>query len=408
MTPSSLVKKCSSVVEVLGSKFPQYLSISTDSRNLAGSNAFVCLQGPNFDGHQFIEEVIDKGVRVIFASDPAACARIKNKKISLVLVKDTLRFMQELAGLRSREWQKSGGILLALTGSSGKTTCKEMLAHLLDSILPGQVHFTQGNFNNHIGVPLTILHLKDTHSLAVLEMGTNHAGEIKELCRIAHPAAGMITNIGSAHLEFLQSLDGVYREKKALFEWVAQRSDRKSFVICSDDPYLANLKKEDSWVTCFGSKGDYHFLREKNCITLKSDQSEYRICNNFIHGQHNFINLAQTFLLAVTLFPQKVELLQKAGEQWRPILKNRGLWHQLAGGTRVFLDAYNANPDSVKASLQGFSEEVQDFAREDILLVLGDMRELGEQSAQLHLDLGLYVKRQNYPNLIFIGKEGSI
>ncbi len=403
MFPSLLLKECQNVLEIQGKELPLKLRISTDTRSLKNSNTFLCLYGLQFDGHRFIDQAIEKGIEVVFAeSSRCSLKKLKNKNISLVFVKNTFEFLQELAGLWSRHWQASGGIVIGLTGSSGKTTNKEMLAHLFKVILADRVHWTKGNLNNHIGVPLTLLDLKDHHQLAIIEMGTNHPGEIELLCRIADPSVGLITNIGPAHLEFLEDLEGVFQEKTALFRWVKKHKKRGPFVIFSGDPQLASLKNEDQ-VISFGPGGNYQFQREGNCLKLDNGRNEYQICNDLIHGNHNFINLAQTFLLAASLFPEEINVLKEASQCFEISDRNRGFWHELQG-RRVFLDAYNANPSSVKASFQGFVEETDLIPREDILIVLGDMNELGKKSVELHEDLGKYIKDQNYPNVVFVGR----
>ena len=373
MVPSPLLTKCQNILEIKGGKLPDMLSISTDTRELKDCNTFICLYGPTFDGHSFIGQAAEKGIQVIVAESSHCSSeqlkQLKKQNIAVVLVKNTLEFIQELGGIWSRAWQEKGGLIIAITGSSGKTTNKEMLVHLFKSVLKNKVHWTKKNLNNHIGVPLTIFNIESKHQLAVVEMGSNHPGEISLLCKVANPSAGLITNIGPAHLEFFKNLEGVYQEKTALFRWVKRHKEYKIFIAFADDPYLIKLKNQDK-VISFGTNGEYQYKRKGHTLILDNGRKNYQICNNFIYGNHNFINLAQTFLLAVSLFPEESEILLKAAEQFRPSDKNRGLWHQLPKGRQVFLDAYNANPASVRASFQGFREMTENIPRKKLFLSL--------------------------------------
>ncbi len=402
MVPSFLVKKCKSFINLEGLPLPPELHLSTDTRHLDDHNAFICIRGPRFDGHTFIKQAIEKNIRIIFAENAHCVREIKAQNVSLITVNNTIKFMQELASLWSRLWQSYGGTMIGLTGSSGKTTSKEMLAHILKGVLKDKIHHTKNNLNNHIGVPLTIFKLEKHHKFAIVEMGTSHPGEIKYLCEIADPSAGLITNIGPAHLEALKNLEGVFLEKTALFRWIKQNQKKGPLIILNDDPFLSRLKGEDK-VIGLGKSGDYLFKREKNCLKIYNSENEYKIFNNYIYGEHNFTNLAQTFLLALRLFPDHCQELKMSASTFKIKDKNRGFWHEISG-KRIFLDAYNANPDSFKASLQGLMEKTQSIDKQKILLIIGDMRELGEESEKFHELLGQYVQEQNYHHIAFVGK----
>ena len=402
MVPSFLVKQCKSFIRIEGTKLPSKLNLSIDTRNIDNHNTFVCLRGPRFDGHNFIKQAIRKNSSVIVAEKSFNIKKHEIKNISLVIVKNTLEFIQDLANLWSKLWQDQGGILIGLTGSSGKTTNKEMLTYILRGVLKNNVYCTKGNLNNHIGVPLTLLGLKEHHKVAIIEMGTNHPGEIELLCKISDPAVGLITNIGPAHLEFLKSLEGVFFEKTALFRWIKKNRKQGPLVFFSDDPFLSKLNGEYKTVG-LGQNGDYSFKREQNCLKVYNTQNEYTIFNDSIYGNHNFINLAQTFLLATLLFPNDIEKLEKAASNFKIQDQNRGFWHNFSG-KKIFLDAYNSNPASIKASLQGFMEKTQFTTKHKILIIIGDMKELGEESEKFHKHLGQYIQAQKYPNVVFIGK----
>ena len=355
MVPSFLVKQCKSFMRIEGIKLPSELNLSIDTRNVDNHNTFICIRGSRFDGHNFIKQAIEKDIRIIIIDNSFHIRKSEIKNISLIVTKDTLEFMQELASLWSKLWQSNGGTLIGLTGSSGKTTNKEMLAHILKGVLGNKVYCTKGNLNNHIGVPLTLLGLKHHHKVAIIEMGTSHPGEIELLCKISDPSAGLITNVGPAHLEFLKNLEGVFSEKTALFRWIKKNRKKGPLVFSSDDPFLSKLNGKYKTVG-LGQNGDYSFRREQKCLRIYNTQNEYTIFNGSIYGNHNFINLAQTFLLATLLFPNDIEKLEKAASNFKIQDKNRGFWHNFSG-KKIFLDAYNSNPASIKASLQGFTEK---------------------------------------------------
>ncbi len=402
MVPSFLVEKCKNFIRMEGIKLPSELSLSIDTRSIDNHNTFICLRGPRFDGHNFIKQAIEKDSRVVIVDNSFHINKSEIKNVSLVIVKNTLEFMQELAGLWSKLWQSDSRILIGLTGSSGKTTNKEMLVHILKGVLGNNVYCTKGNLNNHIGVPLTLFGLEKHHKVAIIEMGTNHPGEIELLCKISDPSAGLITNIGPAHLEFLKNLEGVFFEKTALFRWIKKNQKKGPLVFFNDDLFLSKLNGEYKTVG-IGQTGDYSFKREKNCLSVYNAKNKYTIFNDSIYGDHNFINIAQTFLLAILLFPNDTKKLEKAASSFKIQDRNRGFWHNISG-KKIFLDAYNSNPASMKASLQSFMEETQATPKHKILLIIGEMKELGKESEKFHKHLGQHIQAQKYPNVVFIGK----
>jgi UDP-N-acetylmuramoyl-tripeptide--D-alanyl-D-alanine ligase len=244
MLSSRFFPQVSSILKVYGQAHDVELKINTDSRSFREGETFVALHGDNFDGFSYIEQVISLGARAIIYSKKVGRDLIvqayseKHPKIIFVEATDSLKCMQELASLYILEWRskKSDRKIIGITGSNGKTTHKEMIYSLLNAIFPDQVLATKGNLNNHIGVPLTIFGLEDHHEIAIIEMGMNHQGEIDELCAIAHPEHGMITNIGSAHIEFMQSMENILKEKACLYQAVLKNSQGNGmFVINADD-----------------------------------------------------------------------------------------------------------------------------------------------------------------------------
>lgn len=230
-------------------------TLTTDTRKLKKGDIFLGLNGENFDGGNFYQQALDQGAScLIIESREDRNQEIKEVigNCSLIFVENSLNYLQELSHLYRKQW---GGKIIGITGSNGKTTTKEILAHLLGSVLGEKLYFTKGNFNNHIGVPFSLLELETHHEWAIIEMGTNHFGEIQKLCEIADPDYGFITNIGASHLEFLGDERGVFKEKTALYHWVKEKGEKR-FVLNSDDKYLRELKNEKS-IIISGADGEY-------------------------------------------------------------------------------------------------------------------------------------------------------
>ncbi|MGZ3809463.1 MAG: UDP-N-acetylmuramoyl-tripeptide--D-alanyl-D-alanine ligase, partial [Bacteriovorax sp.] len=250
MLGSRFFKEMSSILKTTGAGPEVELKINTDSRTLKQGETFVALHGENFDGFNYVEQALKIGARaIVFSSKPE-----RNQKIEywskeyphalFVEATDSLKFIQELASLYIQDWRakKATRKIIGITGSNGKTTHKEMIYSLLNSLFPEKVLATKGNLNNHIGVPLTIFRLSDDHDIAIIEMGMNHPGEIGELCAIAHPEHGMITNVGSAHIEFMHSVENIFDEKKSLYLAVLKNSHGNGmFVGNADDVFLSKL-----------------------------------------------------------------------------------------------------------------------------------------------------------------------
>tara|TARA_Y100001970_G_C14181893_1_gene830285 strand:- start:314 stop:1705 length:1392 start_codon:yes stop_codon:yes gene_type:complete len=405
----------SSFVQVIG-KIPSFSSavLSTDSRNLEAGSLFLALGGENFDGFKFVESALKKGaLGVIFEIREGREEQAKKLAESFpdrffIIVENSLIYFQELAKIKTRNWldEDSEKRIIGITGSNGKTTYKEMLSWLLNAIYPGKVHYSKGNFNNHIGVPLTLLNLRSNHKIAVVELGTNHPGEIQGLCEIAQPNAGIITSIGSSHLEHFGDQEAVFKEKRSLFDYVRKSSGPESvFVLPSDDVFLKRLIDES--VVSFGSKDKYVKLQieaEAAKVWLGKDHSPTLLKNNNILGEHNFSNLAGSFLMASHLFPGNDDSLIKAAEKFKP-LHNRGAWVRKSG-KRYYLDAYNANPSSMIKSLEGFIGFCHDksISFDECLFVLGDMNELGSESESFHEEIGRFMLEKEITKTLFIGK----
>lgn len=351
---------------VKGRKF----HISIDSRKLNAGDVFWAIRGEHFDGHDYIETAMHKKA--------AFCVIRKNhrrgKNVPAVIVEDTLAALQELGRIHRSLFDFP---VLALTGSNGKTTTKEMIAHVLSQKL--RLHKTEGNLNNHIGCPLTLLELCAEHQAAVIEMGSNHRGEIGLLTRMTLPTHALITNIGGAHLEFFENNETIAAEKKDLF---VEMEDGGTIFLNIDDPFLKGFRDKKKNIISYSLlhkaqvQGRVAGLDEQGCgrFTL-NDATEIRLQ---IPGAHNIKNALAAAAVALH-FGFSEEEVKAALESFEAADKRM----QIATykGARIINDAYNANPLSLKAALDTLAAMADG---KNMLLVLGDMFELGTRSLNLH------------------------
>ena len=379
-------------------------------QSFKNGETFVALHGDNFDGFNYVEQVIKIGASAIIFTqlggrDSVVESLAKaNPNVLFIAATDSLKCIQELASAYILEWRSKNinKKIIGITGSNGKTTHKEMISFLLNSLFPNRVMATKGNLNNHIGVPLTIFGLHDQHEVAIIEMGMNHPGEINELCSIAHPEHGMITNIGSAHIEFMQSIGNIFQEKANLYQAVLKNAKGHGvFVVNADDEYLIKLEKSEG-LTTYGEKyGDIKININDHKITFNIHNQEVLITNNNILEHHNLKNLAGTAILAMQLFPDKIkEIAIAAGEYSQPSM-NRSQWID-----NIFLDAYNANPSSMRVSIDSFVNIMKNkgISLNDCYFVLGDMNELGVFAEELHREIAEHITSLGIKNISFIGR----
>ncbi|MBL6988418.1 MAG: UDP-N-acetylmuramoyl-tripeptide--D-alanyl-D-alanine ligase [Bacteriovoracaceae bacterium] len=405
-------------------------AVSTDSRSYESGSIFVALTGPNFDGFDYASSVLEKGCQVVvFQGSKSNIEKMNTLKstysdVMFIAATDTLEYLQEVAHLHLLDWknQLCGQNLpkiIGITGSNGKTTTKEILFHFLDGVMPGKVHSTKGNFNNHIGVPLTLLGLTSQHEVVIVEMGTNHPGEIKVLCDIAIPNAGLITNIGSSHLEFFKTEAGVFAEKRILFDSVNSNTAKKGeFIVDGDDDYLKKLEKTDGLIyygqdveKIIGNTVAINIVQDHLEINSTEDGSKYYDCgpininNKYLTGTHNYKNMACAFIFANLLFPGNHQLLIQLATEFKP-KNNRSVWHQIGENQQIFLDAYNANPSSMLVSVESFvSKCVADkIDLKHVLFIVGDMNELGDDSSKLHQQVGKKLGKMGVINVAFVGR----
>ncbi|OFZ14315.1 MAG: hypothetical protein A2X86_05555 [Bdellovibrionales bacterium GWA2_49_15] len=407
-----MIEKVSSFTKSFG---PPLMSISsgfsTDSRSISVGQTFVALVGEKFDGADYLETCLAKGIRsFIVNSNEHNESRIeklfaKDSDLQFILVSDTTVFLGELAKkYLQRLRQNREMVVIGITGSNGKTTTKDMLYHLLNDAMPGKVQKTLGNLNNHIGLPLTILSIKDHHDIAILEMGTNHPGEINYLCNISSPDAGIITSIGDSHLEFFGNRTGVYNEKRILHDYV-MKSSRALFVTDGDDALLSALPKSKATYLVASKNGNIKAnYRTYNQIELTDSSESIILENNYLIGIHNFKDLALAFTLALKLYPDKKRDLIDSAQTFRTQHNRSEV--RIENNRFLFLDAYNANPSSMEISLSSFVNYVimKGHQLNECLFIIGDMNELGTHAQEGHQRIGRLLHSHGITNVIFIGQ----
>ena len=375
-------------IETLYTFFLNASEICTDTRKLEEGCLFFALSGPNFDGNKFAKQALKKGALAVVIDNP----KLKLKGENIILVKNTLNTLQELAAFHR---QKLNTCLIALTGSNGKTTTKELIREVLASKY--KVLATQGNLNNHIGVPLTLLKLKPYHEIAIVEMGANHPGEIALLSEITKPNWGFITNFGKAHLEGFGSLEGVIHSKSELYKHLI--NNKQKILINSDD--TEQLKQTKGYeVSSFGQEETANF------IWKKLDENEEGIKINFqgksfqsrLYGAYNLTNLAASLAFA-TLFEVPTDAIQNA--LYKLVLNNNRSQIIKIQNTEYILDAYNANPTSMLSALLAFDNKKS----LNKVVILGDMMELGEYSLKEHDYILNRSLRLSFEKIITIGTQ---
>ncbi len=408
----SLLTNCPSIQKPCS--LSGYLNFCTDSRKYSHPSAFVAIPGAKVNPLDLITNLLNAGCPAVFYQDNEINeARVNDLKRSFprtefIPVADSITFLQELSHQHIKEWktQNIRNTVFAISGSNGKTTHKEMLSFLLKEVLPGKVIATEKNNNNHLGVPLTLLTVSAETEIVVLELGSNHPGEIKVLCDIAEPNAGLTTNIGATHLEFFGDEEKVFEEEGFLYHAVKEITHGKGFYLINmDDKFLKRLPPTSGSIT-YGENQQTmaRISYVENGAEIHFNGQILLAQNQHITGRHNKLNLITCLFIASHFYPEHKHLFIEACKNFRPT-KNRSEWIEFENRS-VYLDAYNANPSSMKAALMGFKESVfeQGFSLADTCIVLGDMNELGDSTPQYHKEVGEYVKELGFPNVFFIGR----
>ncbi len=379
-------------VEQLYNIYQQYPSVQTDSRKLKEGDIFFALKGDNFNGNSFAQQALDAGAA--YAVIDEAAFEIPGKTI---LVDNVLTSLQQLAKHHREQFSIP---FIAITGSNGKTTTKELIHAVLSSSF--KTYTTEGNLNNHIGIPLTILKIKGDAEIAVIEMGANHIEEIAGYCEYVQPGYGLITNCGKAHLEGFGGIDGVKKGKGELYDYLRKKNISTAFVMWDYD-YLRDMSKGISGIIKYGTKDDAHVIgRVKKsdpylevAITLGIEPTTIR---TQLVGEYNLPNV----LAAVTLgkhFGVADEKIKSSIENYSPSNSRSQLLEK--GSNKIILDAYNANPSSVKVAIENFAG----LPVKDKVILLGAMAELGEESINEHKAIVDIIKKGNWKEVVLVGGD---
>lgn len=374
--------------------FLQCSCVTTDSRNCPQGSLFIALKGDTFNGNAFAAKALESGSAYAVV-DEAAYAPADNPHY--ILVDNCLHTLQKLANYHRRQL---GTRIIGITGTNGKTTTKELISAVLAQAY--NVLYTQGNLNNHIGVPLTLLRLRPEHDLAVVEMGASHPGDIKELVEIAEPDYGIITNVGKAHLEGFGSFEGVIRTKGELYDYLRQRENSIIF-IHHDNPYLNNIAGGLKQIA-YGNEDNLYIngrvTGNSPYLTFGWKAGKDGECHEVqtqLIGEYNFPNA----LAAVTIghfFDVAPEKIDRALTDYAP-QNNRSQLKKTADNTLI-IDAYNANPTSMMASIGNF----KNMNAENKALILGDMGELGKDSAEEHQKIVDYLEECGFEDVVLVGE----
>jgi UDP-N-acetylmuramoyl-tripeptide--D-alanyl-D-alanine ligase len=375
--------------------------VSTDSRSLSPGDLFIAIRGEHFDGHRFVTDAFRKGAVAAIVENPPAGDVPPDAP--WMQVESTVAALGELARMHRRKFSIP---VIAVGGSNGKTTTKEMLAAVLGTEY--RVLSTSGNLNNHIGVPQTIFGLHKKHEVAVVEIGTNHPGEIAALCNILEPTHGLVTNMGREHLEFFGSVEGVANEEGALFDFLSEHRKSVAFVNADDERVVARARQVKRRQT-YGIdarkvdvRGRLLGLNERGCAGLDVERrkdAKRTMIQLAIPGEHHARNALAAAAVGIH-FGVSLKKIRKALENFHPASKRMEVVD--LEGVMVFNDTYNANPDSVIAALRTLAAVNVSGKR---IAVLADMRELGDRSAEEHTRIGREVAALGIDYLLTFGEH---
>ena len=377
-------------LETVYSYFLESTGICTDTRKIEKGCLFVALRGDNFNGNKFTQQALDKGAFKVIIDD---ISQHKNTG-ETILCKNSLTLLQKLATYHRQELNVP---MIALTGSNGKTTTKEIINAVLSKKF--KTTATLGNLNNHIGVPLTLLSMTKETQIGIVEMGANHKKEIEALCEIAQPNFGYITNFGKAHIEGFGSIEGVIEGKSELYKYISK--EKGTLFFNADDPVQNKLLGNyPSKVGFSQTKENFYTLKQIDAnpyVTLQAAQTN--ITSNLI-GAYNFTNISAGVLIG-DFFDIPLNDIKQAIEEYLPTNNRSQLITK--GSTQIILDAYNANPTSMMAALQHFNT----IKTASKMVFLGDMFELGETAQEEHQNIVDYLSNTNIDEVHLIGSYFS-
>lgn len=370
--------------------FQKSKGVSTDTRKIESGVIFFALKGPNFNANEFASKALEMGASFVVIDEKEFLVEGDERYF---LVDDVLEALQKLANHHRRQLSIP---IIGLTGSNGKTTSKE----LLHSVLKQKFNTlaTRGNLNNHIGVPLTLLEIKSEHEIAIIEMGANKQGDIEELCEIAEPTHGFITNIGKAHLEGMGGPEGVLKTKTELYQHL--RAHKGTVFINSQDPILSNMIKRFESPVLYPSKGDFCEVEFKGAdpfVKFSAEGSEEVHLSAMIGG-YNFGNIANALAVG-KFFGVEMSKAIRAIVEYTPENMRSQLIEKRSN--LIILDAYNANPSSMEGAVRTFGEMT---GKTHKMIILGDMFELGAHAEEEHKRLGEIVSEYQIDKVCFTGQ----
>ena len=379
-------------------------SFSIDSRTILPGEVFICIKGKNYDGHNFIKDCIKKSSCIVSSRN---IDDINLSEKSYIKVADTLDALKKTSKFIRN---KSKAKFIAITGSNGKTTVKEMVAHILSDY---KISYTKGNLNNHIGVPLTLLSINQNEDFVIVEVGSNNLGEIEPLSEIIQPDVAAVTNIGYAHIEGFKNLSNTAKEKFSLFEHLKD----DGYAVINNQDKFKNITKKINKIY-YGYATNYYnkikkiirnlffktsFLTikkiKKNLFTMEYENINESLKLN-LNGEHNFLNAACAASIAISL-GINIEDIKKKLETFSAVTSRLKLI-KLKSDINIIDDSYNANPSSFKAAINFLSTVDQKK-----LVLMGDMVELGEKTEQFHSDIGKYAKDMGINKFLSIGKNSK-
>jgi len=364
-------------------------SVQTDSRKVQPGDIFFAIKGPNYNANSFAKDAVDAGASLAVIDD------VNYEGEKTLLVEDALKQLQDLA-LHHRKTFKIP--FIAITGSNGKTTTRELVTAVLSGSY--KTYSTERNLNNHIGIPLTILNIKKDAEIAVIEMGANHLGEIKSYCDYTLPTHGLISNCGKAHLEGFGSLEGVRKGKGELFDFL--RENKGIAFVMEEYEYLLEMSKGISKIIYYGGKSDVTgsiirnepFLQAK----IKTGTKEFTVNSNLVGG-YNLPNILAAVCVG-KYFGVSADIIKSTLEAYQPT-NSRSQLLKIKNNNQVILDAYNANPSSMKTAIENFAG----MEAENKILLIGAMAELGPESIQEHEKIVELIGEYKWKEVVLVGGD---
>jgi len=367
--------------------FNKYKSVSIDTRSIKPNDIFFAIKGPNFDGNNFALQAIKTGASYVISDNPD----ISKKSDKIIYVENSIKALQKLANYHRRKLNTK---IIAITGSNGKTTSKELILNVLKTKY--KTTATKGNLNNHLGVPLSLLKINENTEFGIIEMGANHLNEIAQLCKIAEPSFGYITNFGNAHLEGFGSIEGVIKGKSELYNFL---KNNKNLIFYNSENII-----QTSLINNYKNTYTFGINSKSKCIINKSKSEntlnvsyQNKIIKSTIYGDYNFENICIAIAIG-EYFEVDFKNIKKGIESYIP--KNNRSQISLKNNNTIILDAYNANPTSMSLALESFKKTNY----KNKMIILGDMFELGKDSNYYHQEITNSLEKINDSTIYIVGE----